>query len=298
MLDFNVRKTGEALGDDLELAVLVGQPGRVVHLKPLSQHGHRGHDLLAVYLVASAHISVLLGLEGHETVEGCGLDRFAIPAQEACGVGSAHVLGAETDEVGATVDQFSDSFEGVDLIGCVYDDGYTGVLGDGYDLRERQDAGFALLMSGIDDTTSARAYGLGQLIGSGLRLIPDLDHKGPGDGDAAVILVACALLDQKLVLEAGGVGEAGDQVRGTVGHYAGDAQGDGCETTGGRIGGLGADQLGYRLPCPVEELRHADVYAVGLLHRRSNGGAQDRATENGGTAAGANDAFHPEVSVD
>ena len=60
----------------------VGKPSGVVHFQPLSQHCYYGHDLLAVYLVAAAHVSVLLGLESHETVEGCGLDRFAIPREE------------------------------------------------------------------------------------------------------------------------------------------------------------------------------------------------------------------------
>ena len=121
-------------------------------------------------------------------------------------------IGTEADEVGAAVDELGDPFERVDLIGCVYDDGNTRFLGDGHYLRERQDARFALLVGGIDDSPCGWAYGLGQLIGSGLRLIPDFDHTGTGDCDAAVILVAGTLLDKKLVLQAGGVGEAGDQV--------------------------------------------------------------------------------------
>ena len=60
-------------------------------------------------------------------------------------------LAAEADKVGAAVDELGDPFEGVDLIGCVYDDGNTRFLGDGHYLRERQDARFALLVGGIDD---------------------------------------------------------------------------------------------------------------------------------------------------
>ena len=251
---------------------------------PLDGRDDADHLLLVQLHRAAEGASAIL-LEGDESLVGGRVHEVLLAAQEAGGLGGAHVLCAEAGYVGG-LGVAPEVVQGVDLRGRVGYDGHAGVVGYLDGLLQRQHRLGVARTHQVGDGGGIVTDGRLELLPRAPVLVADLDQRRAGDGEAAVVAVALRLLDDDLALHSGRVGYTAYLVEVAPGHAGRGAERQGRGAAGRDVSRLDAQQVGDVLAGPRQQLGHLDVGVVDGGHRLGDLGYGGRAAEHGPVALG------------